>query len=548
MGITEFLVNRAFYWLDRLTTDVLYLFPTDGDASDFSAGRFDVALELSPYLARLFTDVKNVGHKRAGGVNFYCRGSMSRTKVKAIPVGLLIVDEYDEMNQRNLPLARERLSGQRDPHEVDGSTPTISDFGIWLEWLESEQWRWVIPCPICGKRQYLTFEENLVIPDVAIFSPKESQNEDNSGRPPVDEGIDIGSSDILIDEQNGDFSTETSGHNYHYRTLTDEKHENQRRQLEPKALTTGIQGQDGLPYFRCALCGKKWLESERLAAIRAGNWQCAKKSTFLKRGYHISQLYSATQTAVSIARVYAEAEITADEIKKTEFFNSKLGMPYESKGARLSSAEIRDCVISGFHAVKSPYTSTAGIDVSSAGRHYVEIADWSQGLKRVLDIKKAMWDELPVLLAQYKVRCCVIDSMPERAKARELAEKYPGAVYLAFYPEGLKSLFMVNEETKIVNIHRTEGMERTLNRFRTHQVIVPFDLELMDEYVKQLCAPVKVYRINAKGIPMPRYIEGSMADHFAHASVYNEIAGMISPYISSNIVITEPEEEGVFMI
>src|SRR5690606_35874046 len=85
MGFTEWALNTCFYYIDIKRTDTLYILPSKTpDASDFSAARFDTALELSPHLSSLFSSVKNIGHKRAGNTNLYVRGSHSKASLKSI--------------------------------------------------------------------------------------------------------------------------------------------------------------------------------------------------------------------------------------------------------------------------------------------------------------------------------------------------------------------------------------------------------------------------------------------------------------------------------
>jgi hypothetical protein len=151
MGFTEVALNRTFYTIDIKRVDCLYLLPAQNpDASQFSAGRFNPALEMSPYLKNLFSEVSNVGHKRAGACNLYVRGSRSRSSLKAIPVGLIIFDELDEMTMKNLPLADERQAGQIERQRIKISTPTITGRGINLEF----------------------FPDCLVITGESIFDPK----------------------------------------------------------------------------------------------------------------------------------------------------------------------------------------------------------------------------------------------------------------------------------------------------------------------------------------------------------------------------------------
>ena len=94
LGFTEVALDKCFYAIDIKGLSVMYVLPASNpDASDFSTSRFDPALELSPHLEHLFSEVKNIGHKRAGSANLYLRGSRSRSQLKSVPVGLLILDE-----------------------------------------------------------------------------------------------------------------------------------------------------------------------------------------------------------------------------------------------------------------------------------------------------------------------------------------------------------------------------------------------------------------------------------------------------------------------
>lgn len=173
MGFTEWALNKTFYNIDIASVDCLYILPSDGDASDFSAGRFDPALEASPYLRSLFSNVRNVGHKRAGSNNLYIRGSRSRSKLKSIPTGFIVFDEVDEMVQVNIPLALERASGQIMTQVLYISTPTVEkdDFGIYGIYNRTTQEHFFFRCPHCNKLIELTLD-NLKITGDNRYDPK----------------------------------------------------------------------------------------------------------------------------------------------------------------------------------------------------------------------------------------------------------------------------------------------------------------------------------------------------------------------------------------
>lgn len=177
MGFTEVGLNKCFKVLDIDKCSVLYILPTDSAASNFSASRFDPALEASPHLKKMFSDVKNVGHKRAGYASLFVRGSRSKTNLKSDPVGLLIADELDEMNHKNVILAFERLSGHINKQRYLLSTPTIMGAGINIFFNNSTQDHFFFKCPYCGKHTELLFPDSLVItgtdpdhPDIKGFT------------------------------------------------------------------------------------------------------------------------------------------------------------------------------------------------------------------------------------------------------------------------------------------------------------------------------------------------------------------------------------------
>lgn len=173
MGYTEWALNTALYSIDNKRIDVLYVLPAKSpDAKDFSASRFDGALELSDHLNNLFSDVKNIGHKRAGSTNLYIRGSRSKSGLKSIPVGKVIIDEVDECKAENLPLAMERLAGQREKSRLLLSTPTIPGMGINEWFMKSTQKHFTFKCPHCNRFIELDFPESIEIVGESIVDPR----------------------------------------------------------------------------------------------------------------------------------------------------------------------------------------------------------------------------------------------------------------------------------------------------------------------------------------------------------------------------------------
>jgi hypothetical protein len=166
MGYSETLLNRVFYEMDINGNSCLYVLPSKTpDATDFSAGRFDPAIEQSTYLKSMFSDVKNVGLKRAGHASLFVRGSRSKSGLKSVPCAFVALDELEEFTQENIPLVKERSSGQYEKYLWMVSTPTIDGRGINKEFMLSTQEEFFFICPHCNRYIDLTFPESVVAPD-----------------------------------------------------------------------------------------------------------------------------------------------------------------------------------------------------------------------------------------------------------------------------------------------------------------------------------------------------------------------------------------------
>ena len=172
LGVAEVAINRAFYIIDRMNRDVLYVLPTTLTASDFSKTRFGGALALSPYLKSLFTDTNSVGLKQAGANSLYIRGSRGESNQVSIPVSELILDEVDRMRQKAIALALERLSGQLQKHVWAISTPTIPEYGIHKLYIKSTQEHFFFRCPSCNRRTELVWPECVEIIGDSVSDPR----------------------------------------------------------------------------------------------------------------------------------------------------------------------------------------------------------------------------------------------------------------------------------------------------------------------------------------------------------------------------------------
>lgn len=465
MGYTECVLNKTFFNIDVRGIDCLYILPAQNpDASDFSAARFDAALELSTHLSKIFSEVKNVGHKRAGTTNLYIRGSRSRSGLKSVPVGFIVLDELDEMTQEHIPLALERASGQREHSAWMISTATIDNFGINSYFLKSSQNHFYFPCPHCSRHIELKFPESLQITATDL---------DDAA---------LKSTQLICYECKIALNHRT----------------------KPEWLAPG-----------------KWVETYPEREIKG--WHVNQLYSSTVRPDQIASLYllslsdkAAEQefwnSKLGMPHVVEGARVTDEQISACMGDYTRID---PTRNNRIITMGID--VGSWLHYeidewVLPPYGSGADMNIFSQCR--------------VLTYGKVrQFEELDILFMNWGVHFAVIDAQPERRKSIEFANRFYGRVRVCWYPNGINGKTVhLNDTEQSVSVDRTSWLDLSLGRFRRGKpwIILPKDIDL--EYRTQIKAQVRVYQNDKNGNPIGRYIKGQDADHYGHARNYAEIA------------------------
>lgn len=478
LGFTEFLLNKTFFKIDVERVDCLYVLPSKTpDAKDFSAGRFDPALELSPHLSSIFSDVKNIGHKRAGNTNLYVRGSKSRAGLKSIPISFLALDEVDEFNQSNIPLAEERLSGQKSFQEILVSTPTLEDVGISKHYKDSSKESFFFKCPSCSKLTTLVFPECLEITAV----DENDRNIDNS---------------FL-------------------------KCKECKAKLDHDTKTTWLN--NGL-----------WVPENQNSVVRGFSvsqlFSMSEKArpsnlalSYLKAQRDRSEEQSFWNDKMGMPHAVEGARLTDHQLEQAK--GDYLNHEYKRKDFHLITMGIDVGTWIHFEIdawwLPHDFNST---DLSS------------QALPKVLYYGKVKdFDALDRLLIDNRVQSAVIDALPERRKSFEFASKFPNHVKMCFYGPGIqgKQIHSSREneagEPTIV-VDRTSWLDLSLGRFRSGNIKVPANIDL--EYREHLKALTRVYEKDKDGNSIGRYVKTG-DDHYAHARNYAEIALPFAAYMAA---------------
>lgn len=482
MGWTETALDKVFKTIDIDGISCLYVLPTDDDANDFSASRFDPAIENSPHLASLFSNVKNVKHKRAGTVNLFIRGSNSRSKLKSIPVGYIVFDEVNEMNMKNIPLALERTSGHDEVMADFLSTPTVGGVGISVYYEDSTQNHYYFKCPHCSRQTELIFPDCLIVTAESINDP--SIKNSHLICPDCKVKLDHASKTEWLSLSNAEWLPTKRGNVYQGFYIN---------QL----------------YSMTSACHPiKLAES----FLRAQSDPTEEQELYNSKG--------------GMTHEVKDSRITDEDIKEC------IGTHKCNKEGLTQSALVTMGVDVGkkIHVELDSWffgrTGTANPnDVSLLAKPVVLDA-------RTVD----NFEELDDIFRDYRVSYCVIDIQPDTRKAREFANRFFGRVKLCRYPEGVNSKEIrcpENDEEHSIHVNRTSWLDLSLGRFRNRTISLPLDVS--HEYRNQIKAQIRVYDKDKNGNPVGRYVTPEKEqDHFGHARNYAEIAlplavGLVEP-------------------
>lgn len=478
MGYTETALNKTFYKIDVHGISTLYVLPaSEPDASDFSTSRFDTALELSPHLRTMFSDVKNIKHKRAGSANLFIRGSRSRSQMKSIPVGQLIFDEVDEMNQSNITLAMERVSGQVAYQIFLLSTPTIERHGIHRFWSISTQEHYVFKCPHCDRYTELSWPDSFVAVGETETDPRiaESYIRCTQCKMKLDHEAKL---EYLKNKEAGG-----TGHwvpTYHDRAV---------RGFHVSQLYSTV----------------------RPIADFAIKYIAAQRNPVDEQEFFNSKL--------GLTHTVSQARITDEDFVKC------LGTHRTKRVA--SSNEL---VTMGIDVGKMFHYEVASwkrgpdstlIPVVLAADKVADVSDLIQIVK------------------QYYPKSIVIDAQPERRLSADFCRLLFPIAHACFYTKGVaKREITVNDDESIISVDRTSWMDEALGRFHNQTIMLPMDISI--EYRDQVKTPTRIYERDTDGNPTGRYITPvNELDHYAHARTYNEIAFRLASSIGKSQNITK---------
>lgn len=474
MGFTEIGINRAFYILDILRRDVLYVLPTALNASDFSRSRFAPALKYSPYIKRMFTDVNTVNLKQAGTQTLYIRGSRGDSNLKSIPVSELILDEVDEMDQDQIWLAFERLSGQMTQNVWAISTPTLPNRGIHKLYQTTTQEHFFFKCPHCSRSIELLWPDSFELIGESINDPELSKSY---------------------------IKCQECGHKLEHET-------------KPEYLTKGWwepTDRNADPDMRGFNVNQLYSFTVSPAKIAAAYFRGLGDEGAMSE-FHKSKLGQ--------PYIPDGGQVTDDKI------DACINNAYSTADSRPQVGGERFITMGvdqgdWVHAWIDEWffeEFSRDINVMAKAKNV-----WHGKFNAKVE---GGWDRLDELMREWQILHCVVDADPNTLEARRFSQRFPGYVTLCRYRRGVpqKDIQMQEDLNRVMmaTVDRTNWLDCALGRFHVEgRIMLPRNLNLeAREHMKNL---VRTYEKDENGNLNATYIKTG-ADHFAHARCYSEIA------------------------
>lgn len=157
-GISEYLI---VYTIDKSMKglNIFYALPDLPVMRRFVLNRFNKSMAYTPFYRKLqkpsaideADKTESISLKDIGKGTIAFVGSQTPSPFTEFPADVKIVDEKDRCDPDNLAMGDERLSHSDYQIKVDVSNPTVEEYGIHEDFLNSDQKLWYIRCSRCGK-------------------------------------------------------------------------------------------------------------------------------------------------------------------------------------------------------------------------------------------------------------------------------------------------------------------------------------------------------------------------------------------------------------
>jgi hypothetical protein len=240
------------------------------------------------------------------------------------------------------------------------------------------------------------------------------------------------------------------------------------------------------------------------------------------QGYRISKLFSKYTRLVDLYKKWTEA--IGNDLKMQVFFNSDLGLPYTSKGAKITRSDLNRCRREYIGSPKSDNVRCMGVDVGA--ELHIVIREQSRDAnvevtRLVLSCKVPSFNLVAEIIRDWNPRYVVIDAYPEIHKVMELKSQFRN-VYSSRFQVRMRKI-QVDKKNKEITMDRTAILDSVKQVIEQEVYILPQNAEFLDDgdYYAQLTASTRVLEPNETNPEKSRYTwVHTQPDHYFLAEAY----------------------------
>ena len=262
-----------------------------------------------------------------------------------------------------------------------------------------------------------------------------------------------------------------------------------------------------------------------------GEWVAQKPGRDV-RGRHISQLCSPTVDLRKLLEAWKDPRTVL-----SEFYNSKLGLPYADITAALDDAAILACCGSDARRLAHDGPCFAGADVGKNKIFYGVGSKRSESFLRGQAFYEVeSFTDVHDLNRRYNVECGVVDAGAETREVRKFVESEPGWWGCMYTNQRQSGGYLWDPKSRMVNVNRTESLDGSHKMIVSKQVEWPRPDQMFREVVMpQLKNIVRTQKVDpdTKEITPKWVVRGAKNDDFRHTWNYMVIAAALCSLESS---------------
>jgi len=268
--------------------------------------------------------------------------------------------------------------------------------------------------------------------------------------------------------------------------------------------------------------------------LAKGEWVSAYQNRQWQ-GFRVSQVFSKFTSLRKLYRIWTKA--VGNALKTQLFYNSNLGLPFASRGSKITRAMLQDCRRNyewPVRRVSQGRLRFMGVDVGESIHVILRERVKSQfgvSLRLIGIWTLPGFTQLFQIMREWKPTCCVIDAQPEIHKIMEVKAAF-GMAWSSRFQEGCTDMIK-HKDKREVRMDRTALLDYVQQGIELKSMTVPLKAESLEdgEYYKQMQAATRILEPNETHPEKSRFVwkEGSRPDHFFLAEGYCIQAGMIMP-------------------